>query len=302
MKFAAAEASLREALGHSQKINGDAHRETLLTRLKLANLLILTGRADEGLALQAAVRATMARGLLPYDGALDRDSRFFLTATSLMRGRPQESAGILEADVESLRTSLPRSNMRSASELALAEVWLAAGRVTEARAMLEEATANRRAALGGEENVRAWLPNLRVRAHLARAEGDPSKSLAILAVVPEQALHWADVEAIAIAIERARALRAAARAAEAVEIAQRALAALQALPRSHPLPYHEASAWEAIAEAQLAAGRRDEARAAYARAVALRRARDAQGSIWLAQDQRALAALGHAQATRVVTR
>jgi hypothetical protein len=36
--------------------------------------------------------------------------------------------------------------------------------------------------------------------------------------------------------------------------------------------------------------------------VALRRARDAQGSIWLAQDQRALAALGHAQATRVVTR
>ena len=303
MKFAAAEASLREALGHSQKINGDAHRETLMTRLKLANLLILTGRADEGLALQATVRATMARGLLPYDGALARDSRYFMAATSLMRGRPQESADILLADVESLRTSLPRSNMRSASELALAEVWLAAGRVNEAHAMLEEATANRRAALGGaEQNVRAWLPNLRVQAQLARAEGDPSKSLAILAVVPDEALHWADLEAISVAIERARALRAAGRAAEAVDIAQRALAALQALPQSHPLPHHEASAWEAIAEAQLAAGRRDDARAAYARAVALRRIHDAQGSIWLAQDQRAMAALGRAQATRVVTR
>jgi tetratricopeptide (TPR) repeat protein len=182
-------------------------------------------------------------------------------------------------------------------------VWLAAGRVNEAHAMIEEATANRRAALGGaEQNVRAWLPNLRVQAQLARAEGDPSKSLAILAVVPDEALHWADLEAISVAIERARALGAAGRAAEAVDIAQRALAALQALPRSHPLPHHEASAWEAIAEAQLAAGRRDDARAAYARAVALRRIHDAQGSIWLAQDQRAMAALGRAQATRVVTR
>jgi len=158
--------------------------------------------------------------------------------------------------------------------------------------MLADAVAHRKSVLAGVDDPRAWLPNWRVEAQLARAEGDPEKALTILAAVPPDALQWPDVEPIAIEIERALALRLVGRKDEAAAAARRALASLQALPATHPMPSKEAAAWEALAEAELALGRRDEARAAYARALALRRVHDAEGSVMLAADERALAALG----------
>jgi len=292
MKFAAAEASLREALTHTLKVNGEAHRETASTRLKLANLLLATGRTDEGLALQAAARAAMERAPVRNDATFRADAADLVAATALARGRPQDAVPSLVADVEVLRTSFPRSTSRGSTELALAETWIALGRLDEARPMLADALAHRKESLGGIDEASAWLPYWRVQARLARAEGHPVKALEFLAAVPPDALRWADAEPIAIEIERSHALRQAGRNDEAVQAARRALASLQSLPAPYSMPNREAAAWEALGAAVLALGHRDEARDAYSRAVALRRAHDAEGSLWLAEDERSLAAIG----------
>ena len=243
MKFAAAEASLREALAHSVQVNGDAHNETTLTTLDLANLLLEIGRTEEGLALQAEVRAAIEREPNRYGVAFHQMVAGQFAATALARGRPQDAIASLAADIERRSAFYPRSTSRASAELAL-------------------------------------------------AEGHPDKALDILAAMPADALQWADAEPIAIEVERSRALRAAGRNDDASQAARRALAVLQALPAPITLPSREAAAWEALGAAQLALGHRDDAQAAYARAVALRRAHDAQGSLWRAETERALASLG----------
>lgn len=250
MKFAAAEASLREALAHSLKVNGEAHRETLNTRLKLANLLLTTGSTDEGLAQQAAVKAAMEREPGRYDATFYANVSDLVAATALARGRPQEAIPSLTADVEVLRTSFPRSTSRASTELALAETWIAMGRLDDARPMLAGAVAHRRESLGGIDGAPAWLPYWRVQAQLARAEGDPRKALDILAAVAADALQWADAEPIAIEIERSHALRQAGRKEEAAQAAQRALAQLKSLPAPYTMPYREAAASEALRAAR----------------------------------------------------
>lgn len=297
MKFAAAEASLREALAHSLAVNGEAHRETLLTQLKLANLLLTTGRDEEGLATQAAVRATIARAPGRYDATFQANVADLVGATALVRGRPQDRLASLRADIEEVRAAYPRSTSLAATELALAETLLALGRVDEAGPLLRDAVAHRTTSLGGTGDVRAWLPYWRVQAQFARLTGNPDAALAILAAVPADALQGADVEPIAIEVERSHILRAAGRHDEARLAAGRAHTALQALPADHPLPSLEAATAEALAAAEAALGHRDEARAAYARALALRRAHDAAGSPLPAADEAALAMLAKAPAT-----
>jgi len=292
LKLVAAEASLREGMAHTLKVNGESHPGSQMLRLKLAKFLLTTGRTDEGLALQADVRATIDRTPGRYDKATRANVAYFMAATATARGQPHDAVGALAADFALARDLLPRNTQRSVAALALAETWIAMGRLDEARPMLADAVAHRKSVLAGVDDPRAWLPNWRVEAQLARAEGDPEKALTILAAVPPDALQWPDVEPIAIEIERALALRLVGRKDEAAAAARRALASLQALPATHPMPSKEAAAWEALAEAELALGRRDEARAAYARALALRRVHDAEGSVMLAADERALAALG----------
>ena len=292
LKFAEAEASLRESLVHTLKVNGESHGETMSTRLKLANLLLTTGRTEEGLALQTTVRAAVANNPGRHDATSRADMADLVVATALARGRPQDAIPGLVADVEVLRTSFPRSTSRGSTELALAETWMALGHLAEARPMLAEAVAHRGVSLGGSRDARAWLPYWRVQAQLARADGDPGKALELLTAVPVDAWRWSDVEAIAIEIERSHALRQSGRNDEAVQAARRALVSLQSLPTPYSMPYREAAAWEALGAAETAFGHREQAHAAYSRAVALRRSHDADGSQWRADDERALASLG----------
>ncbi len=292
MKFAAAETSLREALAHSLKVNGEAHRETWNTKLKLANLLLTTGRTEEGLALQADVRSAVAQEPGQADAAFHANAEFFLGVTALARGRPQDVVDMLVADVEMMRTSYPQSMPRAASELALAETLVALGRLDQARNMLAMAIAHRREGLGGAGDSSAWLPYWRVEARLARAEGDAQAALATLDKAPQDVLARSDLEAVAIEIERSHALRLAQRNEDAAQAATRALAALASIPPPSTLPQREAAAWEALGAAEVALGHRDGARAAYARAVALRRTHDARDSVWLAEDERTLGSLG----------
>jgi len=294
---AAAEASLREALAMSVKVNGDAHRETLLTRIRLANLLLATGHTDEARALQAEVCATIDREPGRYDASWRLTATGLLDAHATMRGRPQDAADRIAGDLARIRESFPRSNSRNVHELALAACWIAMGRHVDARPMLEQALADRRSVLGEAGDLRAWLPYLLVRAQLERAEGHPDAALATLAAVPADALRWADAEPIAIEIERAHALRDAGRHCEAATAAHRALDVLQAQPPTHRLPHLEAAAWQAAGEAAAAQGDGDSARATLTRALALRRAHDADDSLWLAEVERALAALDTAQGT-----
>ena len=291
LAFAEAEASLREALAMCVQVNGDVHRETLLTQVRLANLLLVTGRSDEGRALQAAVVATIDATPGHYDESWRLTAAGFLDLHALARGRPQDAAARIAGDLGRIRATFPRSNLRCTDELALAACWVAMGHLEDARSMLELAQATRRSVLGDVADLRAWLPFLRVQAELEVAEGRPAVALATLAAVPADALQWADAEPIAAEVVRAQALRLAGRGVEAAAAARRALDTLRALPPAHPLPHLEAAAWRAAGEAAAVQGDGDGARAALARACSLRRAHDAEGSLWLVQAERALAAL-----------
>jgi ATP/maltotriose-dependent transcriptional regulator MalT len=209
---------------------------------------------------------------------------------------------VLEADLPALRDVFPRSSARSAAELALAEAWIAMGRIADARPMLADAAAHRKSELGTFGDPRALLPVWRVDAQLARAAGDPERALAGLAAVPPDALQWSDVEPISIEIERSHALRLLGRTNEAAAAARRAIGALQVLPATHPMPGKEAAAEEALAAAELTLGHRDEARAAYARALALRRVHDVEDSATQAEDERTLTALVKTTTPRVGSR
>ena len=291
LAFAEAEASLREALAMCVQVNGDVHRETLLTQVRLANLLLVTGRSDEGRALQAAVVATIDATPGHYDESWRLTAAGFLDLHALARGRPQDAAARIAGDLGRIRATFPRSNLRCTDELALAACWVAMGHLEDARSMLELAQATRRSVLGDVADLRAWLPFLRVQAELEVAEGRPAVALATLAAVPADALQWADAEPIAAEVVRAQALRLAGRGVEAAAAARRALDTLRALPPAHPLPHLEAAAWRAAGEAAAVQGDGDGARAALARACSLRRAHDAEGSLWLVQAERALAGL-----------
>ncbi len=294
LQFAQAEASLREALALSMKVNGDAHRETLLTRLKVANLLLATGRTAEGLELRATVQAAIEREPQRYDANWRVTASELMATYATARGRPQDAAPEIESDVETLQQTFPRSNQLAAHELALAENWTALGRFADARRMLDRAVVHRRDVLGDAGNARAWLPYLRMQARLERAEGRPDQALATLAAVPAGMLATRDAEAIAIEIERAHALLATGRGEDAAAAANQALRALQSVPAPYSLPALEAAAWQAAGEAALTQGQHGPARDAFQHALALLRAHDADGSIGLAEVERALAALGGA--------
>ena len=135
--------------------------------------------------------------------------------------------------------------------------------------MLADAIAHRKESLGTAGDARAWLPYWRVQARLARALGDPAAALAALASVPADALAWPDAEPIAIEIERSHALRMAGRTEESADSARRALASLQSIPAPYAMPHTEAAAWDAMAAADLARGRRGEAQVALGRAAKL---------------------------------
>lgn len=291
MKFAAAESSLREALAHTLKVNGEAHRETLLTRLRLADLLLLTGRPEEGLAMQAEARAAMAREAGRYDSRFRALVDVLVGATALARGRPQDAVPSLVSHLEDRRAWIPRSPSRASTELALAESWIAMGRLDMARPMLADAVAHRTTSLGRIDDAAAWLPYWRVQAQLARADGDPRKAIDLLSAVPPAVPGSTGEEPIAIEIERSHALREAGRKEEAEQAARRALAALQAITPPYSLPHREAAAWETLGAAQAALGHREDASAAYSHALALRRVHDARGSRWRADDERVLASL-----------
>jgi len=290
LRFEAAEASFGEALALSVKINGDTHRETLLTRLKLANLKLWTGRTREGLALQAEVRQAVDRQPNRNDATWRATEVDLMGVTMLIRGRPMDIEPLLIADLESLRTTIPDSDTRNHGELLLAEAWIAMGRLAEARPMLAQAIADRRRFLGDADNAMALLPHLRVQAQLDRAEGAPRAALETLAALPADMPPAHGMEPIRVEIERAHALRMLGKLDEATAAARRALVTLHSLPPTYPLPHLEAAAWQALGESALAQGDRQAAEDALMRSLALRRAHDIDGSVWIAEAERALAA------------
>ncbi|MFO1322485.1 MAG: serine/threonine-protein kinase [Burkholderiales bacterium] len=298
MKVDDAEASLRQALADTMKVNGPAHPETLMTQLKVANLLIVTGRTSEGLAMQAAVREAIERNPARFRERWRANATELLNATTLARGRPDLLAPIIEEDVAGLRAALPNSGVRVRRELQLAEVWTALGRYADAAAQLDRVAAEWTRYTGGEAPAAASNPITLARVRWSLAQGRADEALALLdrAYVAQDA---AAADAIGASIERARALRMRGDAAAAIGAANAALAELHARSPTYTLPQLEAGALQALGEAQARAGERRAAEANLARALELRREHDDPASVWRRSVQ---AALDEARGDRTATR
>ncbi len=297
MKFGEAEVSYRQALADTLKVNGPAHPETLLTQLKVANVLLLTGRTTEGLALQTAVREGIARDPKRFRDRWRASASDLMGATLLVRGRPSEQLPLIEADVAELRATLPNSGVRLRRELQLAEVLTTLGRYPEAAPLLASAAAAWARYAGSEAGPPAANPITLARVRWSLEQGRADEALALLddAFVAQDAVAY---DVLRAAIERAHALRMLGRAAPAADAARQALADLRAQVPTHTLPQLEADALLALGRAQMTAGDLKAADASLTRALALRRTHDDPASVWRLDVQIALAECWLAQGRR----
>ena len=297
MKFAEAEASYRQSLADTLKVNGPAHPETLLTQLKVAHVLLLTGRTTDGLALQAAVHDAIDRDPKRFRDRWRANATDLMGATLLVRGRPAEQAPLIAADVAELRATLSNSGVRIRRELQLAEAWTALGRYADAAPLLASVATDWGRYAGDEAAPAAANPITLARVRWALEQGRAEEALTLLdrTFVAQGAAAYDGIRA---GIERAHALRMLGQAAPAVAAAREALADLRARVPTHTLPQLEADAQLALGQAQMSAGDLAAAEASLTRALALRRAHDDPASVWRLDVQIALAECWLAQGKR----
>ncbi len=287
MQYDQAAASVREEIALNAHVHGELHPDTLLSKLKLGNLLLTVGQSTEGRALHAAVREAMKANDPRFDAAWRSYAGGQLDQLLMDRGRPDLLAPSLRKEVDDLRRTLPHSPLLAHRERLWAEVQAALGDFGAARATLAAAQSHWRAFAAGVDTVLVDSVFALSRARVELAAGNPAEALAQL----DPARPASRAVAIAREVERALALLALDRAADALAASDAALQDLARLPVGGRPVVLEAEALERRGLARRALGDVATARASLLQALALRRANDASGSRALARIERTLTAL-----------
>lgn len=276
-----------DALAWAERLLGADNVSTLVMRVQRARFLVETGREAEGEAEWAAVRA-LATGRQPplpswwldYAGSL-------MARLNLERGRPDLMETSLRSHIVALEKTVPRSAVLARTRHLLARTLLAQGRLDEAEAEMARARALWAEAAAGLRAGALELPLRLLAAELQLARGDAGPALAAL-----QAMQL-DPEAGSVRREHtqhalllAEALRSQGRAAEALPGLRAREAVLHGLPAPWRLRADEADLAHERGQLLRALGRPTEARRAFGEAVALRRAHDLPGSVWVARSAR----------------
>jgi tetratricopeptide (TPR) repeat protein len=298
-RFAEAEASWRELVDTSLRVNGAQHRVSLVFQTMLGNFLFETGRSEEARALHRAVRAMVRAGQFEswWIGNLDH----LMARTLYDRGQPQAMHDAQILGVNQLRTELPRSGALAQRERMMSEILVALGRLDEAEAMLAQARARWLAFMEGE--LRAGSMNAfhlaAAKLHLAR--GETTLALSVLAEVrPAAGIEPGSFD---LALMRrdtllAETLRRQGDHERAEQSVRQALLRLRDVPSPYRIAHHEAEALTVLGRVQQARGDLGGALASLTQAVALRRAQEEPDSVWLAESQAALDACRRALGRR----
>jgi len=292
-RFAEAEASWRELVDTSVRVNGAEHPVSLVFRVQLANFLFETGRSDEARRIQHEVRETIRNGGTRYDSGWAGNTEHLMARTLFDRGRPQAMHEVQLVGIMQLRQELPRSGALAQRERMLAEMEVALGRLDDAASTLTLARDRWLAFMQGE--LRSGSLN---SFHLAAAKLHLARGAAPLALAAlDDVRPTAGIEpgAFDIALMRRDSLRAEAwrvsgEFERAEQSARQALARLRDVPAPYRVAYHEATALTVLGRVQQARGDLPGARASLEQAVALRRAQEEPDSVWLADSLAALAA------------
>ena len=291
-RFAEAERTLRETVAASVRIHGPTHRETLSLRMYLAYLLLFAGRSAEGHAEQGAIRAAIDVAGDRLEPAWRGNADFLLARNLYELGQPAQLVPVLRVGIGELAVELPRSAALVHRRRLLAEALTALGQLEEADTLLDQSSADWERYTSGVNqpwmNSNLWV----ARGRLRLAQGRPAEAVAVLQqVVPSRlpADAVVDLWLLRRDVALAEAWLALAEPARAVDVASTVLAALRRIAPPYRLPHIEASAWQALGQAQARLGDAVAARVSLERAVSLRREHNAPGSLWLAQAQRALA-------------
>jgi tetratricopeptide (TPR) repeat protein len=286
LAFADAEASLRECLALNEHLFGVAHPDTLGAAARLGNLLLGMGRPAEGLALHARVQDAMKVDDPRRSAAWRSYTAGQVALTLTDRGRPDLQALPLSAEVADLRRTLPHAPVLAQSERNWAEALALLGDTAGAGKLLEVARGRFAGWAGGEPTPRVDTQFALTGARIALSAGNAAAAWALIG--HERPAGASD--ALALEVERARALVGLGRAAEALRRADAALRILDAMPaNARPLAL-QASALEWRGLARRAQGDDAAAKTDLQQALSLRRSHDLPGSIHVKRIERGLAA------------
>jgi hypothetical protein len=285
MTYDKAERILRDALELNTRLGGEAHLETMTAKVRLGNLLLTLGRSTEGDALLESVRSALSTNDPRHDAQMRSYLAGLLAKQMMDRGRPDRMAAQLQAEVEDLGRTLPRSPLLAHRERVWALSQAALGQVDLARQTLAAADAHWAAYAEGVATPLVNAEFALSRARIELAAGDPGAALGLLN--PAQPATTA--VAIERHIERARSNLMLGRPGEALAEADAALLALSGLPEGGRPVSFQANALLMRGRALLATHDALGATASLESALALRRANDLPGSLWHEQAALALA-------------
>ncbi|MEO8346970.1 MAG: protein kinase, partial [Betaproteobacteria bacterium] len=291
MKYEQADARYRHAIELCRRQYGEDHPEALISAAQYGNFLLSTGRTVEGDALHEVVRSRLAREDVRLDAQYRTNLAGLLGRTLLARGRPRDAAPLLLADVEDMRKTLPNSGALAVRELQLADVQAALGDVAGAQITMDQADHHWRAFADGEPTPLVDTSFAIGRARILMAAGDAAAALVLL----DPARPAIPLDRLRLAIEQARAELASGNSDRSLSAVEAVLQHVQALPEGWRPVQLEASALQTRGEARLSLGDLTGAKSDLSAALAIRRAHDAPDSLWCAQLDRALAALGGEQ-------
>jgi serine/threonine-protein kinase len=284
-KFGAAETSLRAALAQAATVHGEGHPSELSPAVRLVQLLRVVGRADEARALEERLGRALERPDPRYDQATRLDLQGSLAESLLLRGRPDLGLAPLEAKVGAIRSTVPGSAAMANAQRRLATALALMGRLDEASKAQGDAESTWRRLVGRELTPDGTAPFALSRAEIEMERGEPAAALQAL----EAVAGVAGPSAVERDVLRSRALRSLGREGEALAAAEAAVASLAAMAEgSRPVAIY-AEALQARGQAQLATGDAPAAAASLEAALALRRANDAPGSLWMERNLLALA-------------
>jgi hypothetical protein len=231
------------------------------------------------------VRAALRTNDPRHDAPMRSYMAGLLAKQMMDRGRPDQMAPQLQAEVKDLRRTLPRSPLLAHRERVWALSLAALGQLDAARQTLAVADAHWSAYAEGVATPLVNAEFALSRARVALAAGDPGAALTLLN--PTQPA----IASVAIErhIERARANLMLGHSDEALAAADAALLALSGLPEGgRPLSF-QANALLVRGKALLATRDALGATASLESALQLRRANDLPGSLWHEQAALALA-------------
>ena len=288
LKTSEAEQSIRESVAMTLRVNGEHHGETLLSSMKLAALLIRSGRHAEGEQLAQSVLTRIDQPKTRYSAGTIVNIRGILALARYELGLPAEADAATAADVDDLRATFPNSGALANRLLTLAEIRAMRGRDEEAEALLKEGEMRWRRFAGSMAGEALDQHLALSRARIANARGDAASALEHLKRIPLLTPNPAVERAVLLGdVERSEAAQRAGRHDEALAAAQRALDAIRGRSLSG-LAALEPRALVALGRAQLAVGNRAEALRSLQDAVGLHLKHGDPASLWLADAKIAL--------------